>query len=81
MEERSKKKRGPKGGMKHRPGREHDRKSAPHRKRKFQRRAKRERPEIHELARRQWEQWDALSDEKKKLPWDLRPKIPRPEGD
>jgi hypothetical protein len=32
MEERPKKKRGPKGGIKHRPGRRHDRKSAPGKK-------------------------------------------------
>jgi hypothetical protein len=79
MEDRPKEKRGPKGGRKHKPGRGHDRKSAPKKKRKFRRQAEREREAVHELARRQWEHWDALSDEKKKLLRDLRPKFPRPE--
>jgi hypothetical protein len=80
MEERPKnKKRGPKGGIKHQPGRGHDRKSLPAKKAKFRRKAERTRATLREKAQRQWEQWDALSDEKKRILHDFRPKLPRPE--
>jgi hypothetical protein len=76
---RPKKKRGLKGGVKHQPGRGRDRKSAPAKKKKFERQAARKRDERRAEARRQWEQWDALTAEQKKILHDLAPKLPRPE--
>ena len=72
-------KRGPKGGAKHQPGRGHDRKSAPHKKQRFQRRAGRKRLAKVAEARRQWAQWDRLSEEAKALRPELRPTLPRPQ--
>jgi hypothetical protein len=78
MEERPKKKRGPKGGIQHRPGRGHDRKSLPRKKRTFRKKAERKRLALEAEARRQWEKWDALSDDVKRIRCDLRPTKPRP---
>ena len=72
-------KRGPKGGIKHQPGRGHDRKSRPSKTRRQMRRAARMREEKLEEARRQWELYDRLTKDAKwllKLP---KPKLPRPE--
>lgn len=73
------KKRGPKGGIKHQPGRGHDSKSGPIKKRRLIKRAKKIRQWKREEALRQWALWDGLSDEQKKFRWDLKPEMPRPD--
>jgi hypothetical protein len=75
------KKKGPKGGVKHQPGRGHDPKSGPQRKKRFARKAAKKRQEEEEAARRQWEQWERLTEEQRKLRPDLRPNQPRPNHD
>jgi hypothetical protein len=77
---RPEKKRGAKGGIKHPPGRDHDWKSARGKKKKYQRKAAQKRAAREAEARRQWEEWDALDDARKKLRPDLFPKVPRPEA-
>ncbi len=74
------KKRGPKGGIKHQPGRGHDRKSLPIKKRRYRKKARKEHQQREEEARRQWEEWDRLTDEQKKFMPELKPKVPRPES-
>ena len=72
-----KKARGPLGGIKHQPGRGHDRKSGLQRQRRFARKAIRLRQQEEEEIRKQWEVWDKLTEEQKKLLPKLRPKAPR----
>jgi hypothetical protein len=69
-ERKGEKKRGPKGGIKHTPGRGHSRKSSPHRKLRFGKRAARLRKEKEETARKLWKEWD-----------DLTPELPRPKNE
>jgi hypothetical protein len=77
-----KKKRGPKGGIKHQPGRGHDSKSRPQKKKRYARKAKAKRKAEDELARKQWEEWDRLPDDVKKLlPPERKPQLPRPNDD
>jgi len=59
--------RGPRGGKKHQPGRGHDRKSVPARKKRFAEKAARNRKVREEDAKKQWREWDELPDEVKKL--------------
>ena len=73
-----KKKRGPRGGIKHQSGRDHDRKSKAERTKRFQRKAKRRREALKREAYRQWSEWDGLSDDAKKLEPEKRPEFPRP---
>lgn len=76
------KKRGPKGGIKHQPGRGHDRKSLPHKKDRFSRKAARKRRQREEEARKAWEAWDRLSAEAKHLLGPAgQPKMPRPKDE
>ncbi len=75
---RGDKKRGPKGGIKHQPGRGHDTKSLSIKKRRYAKRAKREWQQKEEEARRQWAVWDSLNDYVKKIRTDLEPEMPRP---
>ena len=75
------KKRGPKGGIKHQPGRGHDRKSDPIKTRRFQKRAERRRRLLEEEAKRQWELYDNLTDEQRHLMELQEPKMPRPKND
>jgi hypothetical protein len=71
--------RGPKGGIKHQPGREHDRKSASAKKKRFARKAARKRQQGEDEARRAWAEWDALPSEIQRLLGPSgQPKIPRP---
>jgi hypothetical protein len=78
-EETPEKKRGPKGGIKHQPGRGHARKSAPAKKKRFARKAARNRTKEEEEARKAWVEWDALPDDAKKLLGPAgQPKMPRP---
>jgi hypothetical protein len=75
---RPEKKRGPKGGIEHQPGKGHDSKSGPPKKRRFARKSARRRVAEQADARRQWEVWDGLTEEQKKLRPDLQPTLPRP---
>ena len=71
------KKCGPKGGVKHQPGRGHQHKSEAARKRRFQQKALKMLQESKEKNKKQWEVWDTLADEKRILRPDLRPEKPR----
>jgi len=76
----AKKPKGPKGGAKHQPGRGHDRKSSPTKKRRIAKRAARKRKQMEEEATEQWEKWDRIPEEAKKLLGpQAMPKLPRPE--
>ena len=81
-EEESEERRGPKGGKKHQPGRGHDRKSIPAKKKRFVRKAARKRREQEAEARKAWAEWDALSEDAKRLlgPTGM-PKAPRSSDD
>jgi hypothetical protein len=59
--------RGPRGGKKHQPGRGHDRKSAPAKKKRYAEKAVQKRNAQEEKAKKEWREWDELSDELKKL--------------
>lgn len=73
------KKRGPKGGVKHTPGRGHATKSGPSKKKRFEKLAAKRRKEGEEAARKQWQEYDQLSDEAKQLLGpEGEPKLPRP---
>jgi hypothetical protein len=72
------KKRGPKGGIKHQPGQGHDPKSGAARKRRFARKVAKKRKETEEAARKQWEIWDALTEDQRKLLPNQKPSLPRP---
>jgi hypothetical protein len=80
-EEEGQKKRGPKGGIKHTPGRGHARKSGPQKKKRFQRKAARKRRDRQDDLRKQWQAWDALPPEVQKMRPELQPKLPRPTDD
>jgi len=71
-------KRGARGGIKHQPGRGHERKSGAGKKASFKRKARRKWREAEEEAKRIWEWWDALRDDQRKLLSKLKPKMPRP---
>jgi hypothetical protein len=77
--ERPKKKRGPKGGIKHQPGSGHDRKSKPQKTKRLQKKAARQRAAELAEAHRQWAVWDSLTAEHKKVLHDLKPTLPRPD--
>jgi hypothetical protein len=70
--------RGPKGGKKHTPGRDHDGKSAKKKKKRFARKQAEKRREQEERARNDWVEWDSYTDEQRRLLWPYRPKMPRP---
>jgi hypothetical protein len=72
-----KKKRGPKGGVKHQPGRGHQKKSGAERKRRFAQKTLHSREELKERIRKQWEVWDTLTEEQRNLLPDLQPERPR----
>ena len=73
-----KKARGPRGGIKHQPGRGHDRKSAKDRKKRFAKEAAQRRRDAEGELKAQWDLWDQLTDEQKALRPDLKPGQPRP---
>jgi hypothetical protein len=80
MAEEEPKKRGPRGGIKHQPGRGHDRKSAVEKKKRFVRKAAKKRHQQEEEARKAWQEWDQLPDDVKRLLGPAgRPSIPRPD--
>jgi hypothetical protein len=70
--------RGPSGGVAHQPGRGHDRKSAPERKKRFVQRQQRKRSLVEEELRRSWEEWDKLTEEQRRLLGRQPPNQPRP---
>jgi hypothetical protein len=72
------KKRGPKGGIKHKPGRGHDRKSHRRLKKRFEKKAKKRREEAKAENKQAWETWDSLPLYVQDKRPDLRPKLPRP---
>ncbi len=81
-DEEGQKKRGPKGGVKHTPGRGHDRKSAPSKKKQFGKDAARRDKERREKARKEWQKYDQLPGEAKKLLGPKgKPKLPRPKDE
>ena len=80
-EEEEKKKRGPKGGVKHTPGRGHARKSGPQKKKRFRKKAAKRRQAQQDSLREQWQEWDSLSPEVQKLRPDKKPKLPRPKDE
>ena len=81
-EKKEDKKRGPKGGVKHTPGRDHDGKSAQQKKKRFARKSEKKRQQQEEEARKQWDEYDALGEELKRLlgPGAI-PRLPRPNDD
>jgi len=80
-EKEGEKKRGPKGGIKHTPGRGHDAKSRLSKQKRFRRKAaKKSQAKIDDLIR-QWDEWESLPPEVQKLRPDKRPKLPRPKDE
>jgi hypothetical protein len=76
------KKKGPKGGVKHTPGRGHDTSSSPSKKQRFRKRAEKVRKQREELARKFWKEWDEMSLELRKLLGPKgEPKLPRPKNE
>jgi hypothetical protein len=71
-------KRGPKGGKKHTPGRGHDRKSRQRKKKRFAKKAQRNRELARKEAEEAWKLWDSLPDDVKRFRTELKPKMPRP---
>jgi hypothetical protein len=76
-----KKARGPRGGVKHQPGRGHDSKSQSERKKQFARRQSRKRQAEDEDLKQRWAVWDRLTEDQRKLLPDLEPAEPRPVDD
>ena len=75
----TKKKKGPKGGIKHTPGRGHDTKSGPSKKKRFRTKAAKKQKEKEELARKLWKEWDEMSPELRQLLGPKgEPQLPRP---
>ena len=75
------KKRGPKGGMKHTPGRGHTPKSGPQKKKRFQRRAAKLRQTFDHQRDEAWALWDSLPPEVRALRPELKPTFPRPDDE
>lgn len=81
-EEELQKNRGPKGAIKHQPGRGHDRKSAINKKKRFAKKASKKRKQEEEEARKTWADWDGLPDDTKRLLGPSgQPKMPRPQDE
>lgn len=77
-EKEGERKRGPKGGVKHTPGRDHAGKSGRQKKKRFQRKASTKRRAKQGDLRKQWDEWDALPPEVQRLRPELKPNLPRP---
>ena len=60
-EKEAEKKKGPKGGVKHTPGRGHTRKSSPRKKKRFEKKAATMRKREKESLRKQWAEFDLMS--------------------
>ncbi len=76
--EEGRKKKGPKGGAKHTPGRGHTRKSGPRKKKRFQQKTAKKRKAEQQELRRRWAEWDALPPEVQKFFPEMKPPLPRP---
>jgi hypothetical protein len=76
-EEKGEKKRGPKGGIKHTPGRGHATKSEPAKKRRISKRLAKRHAQRREKERTEKERLDRLPEEVKKL-LEKKPKPRRP---
>ena len=74
----AKKKKGPKGGVKHTPGRGHARKSGPQKKKQFAKKAAEIRKQTRESVRKQWAEWDAMPPDVQKFFPEKKPKVLRP---
>jgi hypothetical protein len=74
-------KKGPKGGRKHTPGRDHDSKSGAAKRKRFAKKKRRQREIDLTQCREQWKLWDSLSEAARKLRPDLYPDCPRPSDD
>jgi hypothetical protein len=74
-------KKGPKGGRKHTPGRDHNSKSGAAKKRRFARKKILQLQFDQKKCREQWEIWDSLSEDARKLRPELTPDCPRPTND
>lgn len=70
--------RGVRGGRKHTPGRGHTRKSGSAKRKRFQKKALRQREEAEADLKRQWDDWDALPPEVQGFRPELKPRLPRP---
>jgi hypothetical protein len=78
-EKEGKKERGPKGGIKHTPGRGHDTKSGKSKKKRFRKKAAKLRQQKEEAARKLWKEWDEMTPERRQLLGPKgKPKLPRP---
>jgi hypothetical protein len=81
-EKEAEKKKGPKGGVKHTPGRGHDARSCPSKKKRFRRKAARKQKEKEVLARKLWKEWDEMSPDLRELLGPKgEPKLPRPKNE
>lgn len=77
--EKEPKKKGPKGGVKHTPGRGHVTRSGPAKKKLFRKNAAKKRQAKKETARKIWKDWDELSEEQRRfLGPKGEPEVPRP---
>jgi hypothetical protein len=76
------KKRGPRGGIKHTPGRGHDSKCSGAKKQRYRRKAAQRRKEKEQAAQKLWNEWDEMPPEQRKLlgPKGL-PHLPRPKNE
>lgn len=72
------KEKGPRGGAKHTPGRDHDNKSSRQKKKRFRKKASRVRTVRQSDLQKRWAKWDALPPEVQKLRPELKPREPRP---
>jgi hypothetical protein len=78
-EKEGEEKRGPRGGIVHTPGRGHATKSEPAKKKRIGKRLRQRHLDRKEQARKEWQAYDRLSEETRKLlgPKGM-PKLPRP---
>lgn len=74
----AKKKTGPRGGVKHTPGRDHNSKSGPQRKKRFRKKVAKIRQTKEADLKMRWDDWDALPPEVQKLRPELKRREPRP---
>ncbi len=70
--------RGPKGGRKHTPGRDHQTKSGKKKKERFQKEAEKKRDQQSAELEQAWDKWNSLSEEQRKLLPKLKPCKPDP---
>jgi RHS repeat-associated protein len=70
--------RGPKGGKKHTPGRDHQTKSGEKKKERFQKKAEKKREREKNDLTKSWDDWNKLTDEQRKMLPELKPQKPDP---